>query len=89
MTSMVEKRVSLRPIFGVGNNQKANRGEFQRVRWLGDKRNVSLDEELLQNKRCMARYVILIQKQLSLPAIFRAAYSELHSTAKFTCRNNQ
>jgi hypothetical protein len=36
MTSMVEKRPPLRPIFRVGNRQKITRSEIRRVRWLGD-----------------------------------------------------
>jgi len=36
---------------------------------MGDDRNVSLGEELLHNKRCVARCVIVVQKLLSLPLV--------------------
>jgi hypothetical protein len=39
------------------------------VRCLGDDRNVFLGEELLNNKGCMARCVIVMQKPLSLPLV--------------------
>ena len=40
---------------------KVTRSEIRRVRWLGDDRNAFLGEELLQNKRCVARCVIVMQ----------------------------
>ena len=46
---------------------KVTRSEIQRARWLGDDRNAFLGEELLHNKRCVARCVIMMQKPLSLP----------------------
>jgi hypothetical protein len=36
---------------------------------LSDDRNVFLGEELLHNKRCVARCVIVMQKALSLPLV--------------------
>ena len=48
---------------------KVTRSEIQRVRWLGDDRNAFLGEELLHNKRCVARCVIVMQKPLSLPLV--------------------
>jgi hypothetical protein len=36
---------------------------------MGDDRNVSLGEELLHNKQCVARCVIVVQKPLSLPLV--------------------
>ena len=35
----------------------------------GDDRNAFLGEELLHNKRCVARNVIVMQKPLSLPLV--------------------
>jgi hypothetical protein len=43
--------------------------KFPEVRWLSDDRNVFLGEELLHNKRCVARCVIVMQKPLSLPLV--------------------
>ena len=48
---------------------KVTRSEIRRVRWLSDDRNVFLGEELLHNKRCVARCVIVMQKPLSLPLV--------------------
>ena len=48
---------------------KVTRSEIRRVRWLGDDRNVFLGEELLHNKRCVARCVIVMQKPLSMPLV--------------------
>jgi hypothetical protein len=39
-------------------------------------------QELLHNKRCVARCVIVMQKPLSLPATCRTASSELHNDQK-------
>jgi hypothetical protein len=36
---------------------------------LGDDRNAFLGEELLHNKRCVARCVIVMQQTLSLPPV--------------------
>jgi hypothetical protein len=36
---------------------------------LGDDRNVFLGEELLHNKQCVARCVIVMQKPLSMPLV--------------------
>jgi hypothetical protein len=36
---------------------KVTRSEIRRVRWLGNDRNAFLGEELLHNKRCVARCV--------------------------------
>ena len=48
---------------------KVTRSEIRRERCLGDDRNVFLGEELLHNKRCVARCVIVMQKPLSLPLV--------------------
>ena len=48
---------------------KVTRSEIRRLRWLGDDRNAFLREELLRNKRCVARCVIVMQKPLSLPLV--------------------
>jgi len=48
---------------------KVTRSEIRRVRWLGDDRNAFLGEELLHNKRCVARCVIVMKKPLSLPLV--------------------
>jgi hypothetical protein len=48
---------------------KVTLGDIRRVLWLGDDRNVFLGEELLHNKRCVARCVIVMQKALSLPLV--------------------
>jgi hypothetical protein len=61
-----------------------SRGEVRRVWWLSDDRNVFLGEELLLNERGVARYVIVKQKPLPLPATCRAA-----SSAKLSRRNFQ
>ena len=45
---------------------EVTRSEIRRVRWLGDDRNAFLGEELLQNKRCVAWCIIVMQKRLSL-----------------------
>jgi hypothetical protein len=37
------------------------------VRWLSDGRNVYLVDELLHDKRCVVRCVIVMQKPLPLP----------------------
>jgi len=44
---------------------KVTRSEIRRVRWLGDDKNAFLDEELLHNKRCVARDA----EPLSLPLV--------------------
>jgi hypothetical protein len=36
---------------------------------LGDDRNAFLSEELLHNKRCVARCIIVMQKPLSVPLV--------------------
>jgi hypothetical protein len=46
---------------------KVTWSEIRRVWWLGDDRNAFLGEELLHNKRCVARCVIVMQKPLFLP----------------------
>jgi hypothetical protein len=58
---------------------------------MGDDRNDLLDEELLNNKRCVARCVIVMQKPLSLPATCRAASSDLHNatSSRLARRNDQ
>jgi len=48
---------------------KVTRSEIRRLRWLGDDRNAFLGEELLHNKRCVARCIIVMQKPLSLPLV--------------------
>jgi hypothetical protein len=40
------------------------------VQWLGNHRKVFLDEELLHNKWCVARCIIVMHKPLSLPLTF-------------------
>jgi hypothetical protein len=77
MSSMVSKRVRFRS----REQPKGTRNEIRRMRWLCDDRIAFLGEELLHNKRCVARCVIVTQKPLSLPATCRAASSELHRPA--------
>ena len=48
---------------------KVTPSEIRRLRWLGDDRNAFLVEEMLYNKRCVARCVIVVQKPLSLPHV--------------------
>jgi len=48
---------------------KVTRSEIRRVWWLGDDTNAFLGHELLHNKRCAARCVIVMQKPLSLPFV--------------------
>ena len=48
---------------------KVTLSEIWRVRWLSGDRNAFLGQELLQNKRFVARCVIVIQKPLSLPIV--------------------
>jgi hypothetical protein len=48
---------------------KVTQSEIRRVRWFGDDRNAFLGEELLHNKRCVARCVIVMQKPLSLQLV--------------------
>jgi hypothetical protein len=43
--------------------------EIWTVQWSRVDRNVFLDEEFLHNKRCVARYIIVMQKPLSLPLV--------------------
>jgi hypothetical protein len=49
--------------------KRVTRSEIRRVRWFGDDKNVFLGKELLHNKRRVARWVIVMQKQLSLPVV--------------------
>jgi hypothetical protein len=58
---------------------KVTRSEIRRVRWLD-----GWWQELLHNKRCVARCIIVMQKPLSLPAICRVA-----SSAKLARSNDQ
>jgi len=48
---------------------KITQSEIWRVRWLDDDRNAFLGEELLYNKQCVARCIIVMQKPLSLPLV--------------------
>jgi len=60
---------SLEAHFPSGEEPKVTRSEIRRVRWLGDDRNDFLGEELLHNKRCVGRCVIVMQIPLSLPLV--------------------
>jgi hypothetical protein len=53
--------------FQIREQLEVTRSDIRRVRWLGDDRNVYLVEELLHNKRRVARCVIEMQKPLSPP----------------------
>jgi hypothetical protein len=66
---MAAKRVPLRSISGAREQPKVTRSEIRRVRWLGDDTNVYLDEQLLHNKRCMARCFIVMQKSLPVAVV--------------------
>jgi hypothetical protein len=68
MFATVAKYAPLLLIFRV-EKREVTWSEIQRVWWLGDDRNLFLNEKLLQNKQCAARSIMVMQKPLSLPPV--------------------
>jgi hypothetical protein len=62
MSSMVAKRLPCEAHFQGREQPKVTWSEIRRVRWLGDDLNAFLGEELLHNKRCVARRVVVMQQ---------------------------
>jgi hypothetical protein len=67
---------------------KCTRSEMRRVRWLGDDTNVSLGEELLHNRRCVAQCLIVMPKPLVMPLTLNYIAQSLQTVLVGMTSNN-
>jgi len=64
--------------FQTREQPKVTRSEIRRVRWMGDDRSAFLGEELLHNKRCVARCIRTEPRIACCAAILRREKHSCH-----------
>jgi hypothetical protein len=68
--------------------QPKSLGEIRRVRWLDYFRNYFLGEELLRNRRCVSRCIIMMQEPVSLQTVASLLPNCITQPCK-TCTQNE